>query len=69
MVMNCFMTRDLLDVMKLHQEEMQEYMTQIGFKAENVLEVLLSFSKEIDFQNTNRKFFRDVKISQRCALH
>ena len=27
----------LLDVMKLHREEMQEYMTQVASKAENVL--------------------------------
>ena len=33
----------LLDVMKLHREEMQEYMTQVASKAENVLEVLLKF--------------------------
>lgn len=32
----------LLDVMKLHREEMQEYMTQVASKAENVLEVLLN---------------------------
>lgn len=44
----------LLDVMKLHREEMQEYMTQVASKAENVLEVLLKF-----FQN--RKFFEDIE--------
>ena len=43
--MNCFHDKEdlLLDVMKLHREEMQEYMTQVASKAENVLEVLLKF--------------------------
>ena len=53
----------LLDVMKLHREEMQEYMTQVASKAENVLEVLLKFFQRSaqDFQNTNRKFFEDIE--------
>ena len=52
----------LLDVMKLHREEMQEYMTQVASKAENVLEVLLKFFQRSaqEFQNTNRKFFEDI---------
>ena len=41
----------LLDVMKLHREEMQEYMTQVASKAENVLEVLLKF-----FQRSAQKY-------------
>ena len=58
----------LLDVMKLHREEMQEYMTQVASKAENVLEVLLKFFQRSaqEFQNTNRKFFEDIeKVSIR----
>ena len=53
----------LLDVMKLHREEMQEYMTQVASKAENVLEVLLKFFQRSaqEFQNTNRKFFEDIE--------
>ena len=49
--------------MKLHREEMQEYMTQVASKAENVLEVLLKFFQRSaqDFQNTNRKFFEDIE--------
>ena len=57
----------LLDVMKLHREEMQEYMTQVASKAENVLEVLLKFFQRSaqDFQNTNRKF---VSIRPRACF-
>ena len=53
----------LLDVMRLHREEMQKYMTQVASKAENVLEVLLNFYQRSaqDFQNTNRKFFEDME--------
>lgn len=53
----------LLDVMKLHREGMQEYMTQVASKAENVLEVILKFYQRSaqDFQNTNRTFFEDIK--------
>lgn len=53
----------LLDVMKLHREEMQEYMLQVASEAENVLEVLLKFFQRTaqDFQNTNRKFFEDME--------
>ncbi len=53
----------LLDVMKLHREEMQEYMTQVASKAENVLEVLLKFFQRnvLDFQHTNRRFFEDIE--------
>lgn len=53
----------LLDVMKLHREEMHEYMAQVASKAENVLEVLLKFFQRSarDFQNTNRKFFEDIE--------
>ena len=53
----------LLDVMKLHREEMQEFMTEVASKAENVLEVLLKFYRRSawEFQNTNRKFFEDIE--------
>lgn len=53
----------LLDVMKLHRMEMQEFMTQVAAKAENVLEVLLKFYQRSaqEFQNTNRKFFEDIE--------
>lgn len=53
----------LLDVMKLHREGMQEYMTQVASKAGNVLEVILKFYQRSanDFQNTNRKFFEDIE--------
>lgn len=53
----------LLDVMKLHREGMQKYMTQVASKAENVLEVILKFYQRSaqDFQNTNRTFFEDIK--------
>lgn len=53
----------LLDVMKLHREEMQEFMTEVASKADNVLEVLLKFYQRSaqDFQNTNRKFFEDIE--------
>lgn len=53
----------LLDVMKLHREEMQEYMTKVASKAENVLEVLLKFYQRSvqDFQNINRRFFEDME--------
>lgn len=60
----------LLDVMKLHREEMQEYMTQVASKAENVLEVLLKFFQRSaqEFQNTNRKFFEDIeKYPKECV--
>ena len=52
----------LLDVMKLHREEMQKYMTRVASEAENVLEVLLKFFQRSarNFQNTNRKFFEDI---------
>lgn len=53
----------LLDVMKLHREEVQEFMTEVASKADNVLEVLLKFYQRSaqDFQNTNRKFFEDIE--------
>ncbi|WP_455674274.1 TetR/AcrR family transcriptional regulator [Phocaeicola sp.] len=53
----------LLDVVKLHREEMQKYMEGIASKAENVLEVILCFYQRSaqDFQNTNRKFFEDME--------
>lgn len=53
----------LLDVMKLHREEMKNYMEKIASKAENVLEVILRFYQRSaqDFQKTNRKFFEDIE--------
>lgn len=52
----------LLDVMKLHREEMQKYMVRVASEADNVLEVLLKFFRRNAryFQNTNRKFFEDI---------
>ena len=53
----------LLDVMKLHREEMQEYMTQVASKAENVLEVLLKFFKEVprNFRIQTGNFLRILR--------
>ena len=53
----------LLDVMRLHREEMKKSMEEIASKAENVLEVILRFYQKSvqDFQNTNRKFFEDME--------
>lgn len=53
----------LLDVMKLHRMEMQQFMTQVASKAENVLEVLLKFYQRSaqEFEKTNRKFFEDME--------
>ena len=53
----------LLDVMKLHRDEMHEYMAEVASKAENVLEVILKFYQRSaqDFQKTNRKFFEDME--------
>ena len=52
----------LLDVMKLHREEMQEYMTQVASKAEMFGSPLEVFQRSAqDFQNTNRKFFEDIE--------
>ena len=53
----------LLEVVKLHREEMRKYMTGVAAKAENVLEIIMSFyirSTE-DFQTTNILFFEDIK--------
>lgn len=63
--MNCFHDKEdlLLDVMKLHREEMQEYMTPSGFQSRKCfgspLEVFQRSAQ--DFQNTNRKFFEDIE--------
>lgn len=61
----------LLDVMKLHREEMMEYMGEVTSKANNVLEVLLKFYQRSaqDFQNTNRKFFEDMEKYPRVVAY
>lgn len=53
----------LLEVVRLHREEMRMYMVGVAEKAENVLEIILNFyirSTE-DFQSTNILFFEDIK--------
>lgn len=53
----------LLEVVKLHREEMRMYMVGVAEKAENVLEIIMNFyirSTE-DFQTTNILFFEDIK--------
>ena len=54
----------LLDVMKLHREEMQEYMTQVASKAENDFgSPLEAFFKEVprNFRIQTGKFFEDIE--------
>ena len=61
----------LLDVMRLHREEMKKSMEEIASKAENVLEVILRFYQKSvqDFQNTNRKFFEDMEKYPRVVAY
>ena len=53
----------LLDVVKIHREEMKEYMQKVAMKAENVLEIIMGFYIRTteDFQKTNLNFFADMK--------
>ena len=53
----------LLDVVKLHRKEMKNYMISIAEKAENVLEIIMSFYIRTteDFQTTNILFFEEIK--------
>ena len=53
----------LLEVVRIHGEEMRGYMRDVAAKAENVLEVILAFYTRTvdDFQGTNRAFFEDIK--------
>lgn len=53
----------LLEVVKIHNQEMKNYMRNVASKAENVLEVILTFYMKTvdDFQITNRSFFEDIK--------
>ena len=52
----------LLDVVRLHSEEMHAYMSQVAMQADNVLEVLLKFYERSasDLQHTHRRFFEDM---------
>ena len=53
----------LLEVVKLHREDMKQYMLSIAEKAENVLEIIMKFYVKTteDFQTTNVLFFKDIK--------
>lgn len=53
----------LLEVVKLHREDMKQYMLSIAAKAENVLEIIMKFYVKTteDFQTTNVLFFKDIK--------
>lgn len=53
----------LLEVVRLHREEMKKYMVMIASKAENVLEIIMNFYIKTteDFQRTNILFFEDIK--------
>ena len=53
----------LLDVVKLHRKEMKNYMISVAEKAENVLEIIMSFYIRTteDFQTTNILFFEEIK--------
>ena len=52
----------LLDVVKLHRKEMKNYMISVAEKAENVLEIIMSFYIRTteDFQTTNILFFEEI---------
>ena len=57
----------LLDVVKLHRKEMKNYMISVAEKAENVLEIIMSFYIRTteDFQTTNILFFEEIKNMER----
>lgn len=53
----------LIDVMKIHREEMRSYMEHVASNTENVLEIIIAFYEKIstDFQKTSPAFFEDIK--------
>lgn len=61
----------LLEVVKLHREEMKKYMMMIASKAENVLEIIMNFYIKTteDFRTTNILFFEDIKKYPRVTQY
>lgn len=53
----------LIEVVRIHRDEMKSYMDHIASHTENVLEILFAFYERmsIDFQKTNPAFFEDIK--------
>lgn len=53
----------LLEVAKVHHQEMLEYLKSVTQKAENVLEVIIGFYIRTteDFQRTNASYYEDMK--------
>lgn len=53
----------LIEVVKIHRDEVRAYMNKVASEAENVLQVILGFYELTveDFQHTNRCFFEDIK--------
>ena len=53
----------LVEVVRIHREEVKNYMANIASKADNVLEVIIGFYEMTidEFKHTNRYFFEDIK--------
>lgn len=53
----------LVEVVRIHRDEVKDYMTNIASKADNVLEVIIGFYEMTidEFKHTNRCFFEDIK--------
>ncbi|MBQ8521807.1 MAG: TetR/AcrR family transcriptional regulator [Bacteroides sp.] len=53
----------LVEVIRIHRDEMKDYMARIAAEAGNVLEVIIGFYERTisDFQQTNFCFFEDIK--------
>lgn len=53
----------LVEVVRIHREEVKEYMANVAMKADNVLEVIIGFYEMTigEFKHTSRFFFEDIK--------
>lgn len=53
----------LLEVIRMHRQEMNEYLTEIASKAENALEVIFAFyrRKSKELYDLNPQFLRDLR--------
>lgn len=53
----------LVEVVRIHREEVRNYMANVASKADNVLEVIIRFYEMTidEFKHTSRYFFEDIK--------
>lgn len=53
----------LLEVARIHREEMKTSMNKVAERAENVLEIIMTFYRQIsqEFKSTDNRFYEDIK--------